>query len=108
MTGRVLCCRDCGQPLRVVCPTHGTDTVAASWPDVRGDLPARALRPDTLRERLLFALPEAGTSESPSIALLALRLGVQVQHVRAELHALQERGLCHRVGRGRYVRGGRA
>ena len=57
MTGRILVCRCCGEPLTIVCPNHGSDYGGVIVPDHREHLSVLELRPGTIRERLFLALP---------------------------------------------------
>jgi hypothetical protein len=107
-TGKILVCRCCGEPLRVVCPTHGTDFGGTIVPDHRAGIPARLLRPGTVRERIYFALPGPGDPPHGSHQEMADRLGVTIEHVRVELSELLRRGLVRRVSRGQYARMERA
>ena len=108
MTGRILVCDCCKQPLQIVCPTHGTDTVARSWPDPLHGVAPSTLRPGTVRERIVVALPATADGGGATVPEIAAQLGVTVGHIRAEVHELMRRGLIERVARGRYVRGSRA
>jgi hypothetical protein len=109
MTGRILVCDCCKQPLQIVCPTHGTDTVARSWPDPLHGIAPSTLRPGTVRERIVAVLPAETDRTGATVPEIAERLEtVTVQHVRAEVAELMRRGLIERVARGRYVRGSRA
>ena len=108
MTGRILVCRCCGEPLQVVCPTHGAQVGGTIVPDHREHLSVLALRPGTIRERLFLALPAATDPPHEPIDQLADRIGVTAQHVRAELAQMLRRGLIGRRARGQYVRGGGA
>jgi DNA-binding transcriptional ArsR family regulator len=105
MTGRILVCKCCGEPLKIVCPNHGSDYGGVIVPDHREHIGIRSLRPGTVRERLFLALPADTDPRHGPIDQLAERLGVTDQHVRAELAELLRRGLIHRRARGQYVRG---
>ena len=108
MTGRVLTCACCGEPLQVVCPTHGSGVVARSWPEPpRAAVPDAGpdvgftVRPGSIRARLLSALDQTTPASAPAVAAV---LGITRKHAAVELRYLTERGAVRRVRHGLYVR----
>lgn len=126
-TGRILTCHCCGKPLRVVCPTHGTEHVTASWPAERHthrpertqahyparhvaqprrqDAPPKQMRAGTILDRTLQLVSREADTPTP-IGALVEAMGMNITNVGAVLTNLVHRGLVERVGRGLYVRTG--
>jgi uncharacterized Zn finger protein (UPF0148 family) len=128
-TGRILTCKCCGEPLRIVCPNHGTEHVTASWPadrhahrperdqeryparhvaePKRQDAPPKTMREGTALHRTLQLVSRDPAAPTP-IGAIVEAMAMPITNVGAVLTNLVHRGLVARVGRGLYVRTGAA
>lgn len=120
MTGRVLVCRDCGQPLEIVCPSHGatvsrvvSELHAAHAASLASPTETKPLSAASARRRrvcrpgvtadVMGALSH--DPEHPSgVNAIATAIDRTVQAVQCELTNLVKAGRVERVGRGLYVR----
>lgn len=111
VSNRVLVCRDCQQPLEIVCPTHGrtvSRTVDVAPSDREPKSPRVPRRPRKLnalrlRDRIqgFVSLYNATAPCTPS--LIADRFGITAAHASVELVYLVKHGLVARVGKGLYA-----
>lgn len=104
VSNKRLVCRDCGEPLEIVCPTHGR-TVSRIVEDVPR---ARLLKPPRVevpkvRDRIRDFIARHDASAPCTPAMIAEHVGVTKKHVSVDLVYLVRDGLVARVGKAQYA-----
>lgn len=104
MSGRVLVCRECGEPLQIVCPTHGSTVSVIGLEPPPPPPPPNAPRPNSVRHRIWMAVSDNPRHPSTSTEVAA-RTGLDRRHVNVEISFLcRQAKLLERVAYGKYVR----